>query len=456
MPRVESTRRDVGILTVSRYAGYAFAFILFGIISIAMIPNQFFVVSTRAVVNAPVQVISAPIYGRVSRIDLQIGQSVTPGQVAAAMTNPNIDQTSLTGLRLERLDLTERLNNRTDTLKQRQSQLETLKAQIEAVKGAVVSELNMVVENAAATVNLYQARVDEQDALLEQQTTLAKKGIVRETSYAPLKQKRNAAQFELDAALAELRRYKLVQELVRQDIYTGSSVSNDLSQLEIQRKALVASISEDEVELRQMQDRFKELERLIGREEKRVDGSETANAVAEHAGQIVSVDASYGQFVTQGQPIARSLNCSEAFVAAVYSARDVADVPIGTKALVNMRSIGKKRGGTVTKIVRFFETNSESRYFERFPKAEANDVYVLVRLDDEPGAAGSADGNDRFFGCHVGDEVIVSLGETLISKVSTLYAAVKSAVWSRQVALASEAPGPDGGTRGPRVGKLVE
>lgn len=440
MNNVENAERDRRILGIVRLVGYAFAVTLAGIVGIAMVPNHFFIVSARALVNAPVQVITAPIYGRVNEIDLQVGQSVIRGQTAAAMSNPNMDQTSLNGLRLEKLDITERLNGRTDTLKQRQHQLDLLVTQIQAVKNGVVGELEAVVENAQATVNLYQARVQEQDALLSQQDRLARKGIVNPSGLEPLRQKRNAAQFELDSAMIELKRHKLVQSLVEKDVYTGGAVSNDLVALELQRKTLAASVAEDEVELRQMESRNKELDRLIGREEGRVGKSETAKVIAQHDGQIVSVDASFGEFLTQGQPLARSLNCSEAFVAAVYSARDVADVPIGTKALVNFRSVGKKKTGVVSKIVRFFDTGSQSRYFQIFPKAEGNEVYVLVKIDEAWDDAGTNnERNDKFFGCHVGDEVIVSLGEPITAKIASLYSTAMTSLLSGQAVGAANA-----------------
>lgn len=81
--------RDRKILSVSRILGYAFAFMLIFIIAMAMIPNQFFIVSTRAVINAPVQMIASPIYGRVDKISLQVGQVVNLGDVMATVSNPN-------------------------------------------------------------------------------------------------------------------------------------------------------------------------------------------------------------------------------------------------------------------------------------------------------------------------------------------------------------------------------
>jgi multidrug resistance efflux pump len=390
------------------------------IIAMAMIPNQFFIVSSRAVINAPVQLIAAPIYGRVDKISLQVGQVVNPGDVTATVSNPNQDQTSLTGLRLEKLDLAEKLNNQTSVVNQRKDQLAGIMAQIADVKRGVLSELSAVIENSNSTVQSYQARLSEQDALLLRQTTMVKKGMMSDMSVEPQRQKRNAAQYDLDAARGELRRNQIIRSLVESNIYTGGPVAGNLLTLEMQRTKLSGDIDEDEVEIRQMTERQKQVDNLIAREEGRLGNTGAADVVAQHHGQVVSVDASYGDFLVQGQAVARSLDCTEAFAAAVYESRDVAELEIGTPAMVNFRSLGIKRSGHIYKIVRYFSSGTENRYFEKFPKAEGNEVYVLLKLDDPAEGVGgtTAQSDDKFFGCHVGEDVIVSLGESIVSRLT--------------------------------------
>ena len=412
--------KDVRILSASRIAGYLFAFLLLFTIGMSMVPNQFFVVSPKAVINAPVQMIASPIYGRVDKIDLQVGQVVNLGDVTATVSNPNQDQTSLTGLRLEKLDLTEKLNNTINVVAERNDQLSKVKAQIADVKDGVLSELGAVIGNAQSNVEIYEARLAEQDALLQRATTMLKKGLTSEASVEPQRQKRNAAQGELDAARGELKRNEIVQSLVSRDIYTGGTVAANLLTLEMQRTKLAGDIAEDNIEINQMTERKAQVEKLINREEGRLGKSGAAEVVADHHGQVVSVDASFGDFVMQGQAVAKSLDCNEAFAAAVYRSRDVSSLDIGTPAMVNFRSLGVKKSGHVYKIVRYFDSGQQNRYFAKFPKAEGDEVYVLVKVDDDPfelTAAGQPN-NDKFFGCHVGEDVIVSLGETVVARLT--------------------------------------
>lgn len=420
--------RDRLILQSSRVFGYFFAATLFGVVALAMIPNQFFIVSTRAVINAPVQIIPSPIYGRVNDIDLQVGQIVNPGDVRATMSNPNQDQTSLVGLRLEKIDLTERLKNASSTLQRRKDQMEALSAQIETVRAGVVSELAAVVENAEATVRSYEARFNEQDALLKQQEALAKKGLISKESIEPLRQKRNAALSDLDAATVDLKRQRIVHSLVEKGVYTGGTVASSLIALELQRKTLATSIADDEASIGEMKDRDKELAGLIAGEEKRVGSAESARVIVQQRGQIVAVHAAQGDFLAQGQPLARTLDCSESFVAAVYAGRDVADLPIGTPAMVNIVSLGQKRTGHVWKIVRYFSSGAEQRYFVDLPEADGHDVYVLVKLDEESSREPGLASDDRFFGCNVGEDVVVSLGEPILNKLGRYYQVVMESI----------------------------
>ncbi|WP_245306749.1 MULTISPECIES: hypothetical protein [unclassified Rhizobium] len=217
-----------------------------------------------------------------------------------------------------------------------------------------------------------------------------------------------------------MRRNEIVRSLVSRDIYTGGTVAANLLTLEMQRSKLTGDIAEDTIELNQMSERKQQVENLVSREEGRLGKTGAAEVIAEHHGQIVSVDASFGDFVMQGQPVAKSLDCNDAFAAAVYRSRDVASLEIGMPAMVNFRSLGVKRSGHIHKIVRYFNSGPENRYFAKFPEAEGHEVYVLIKMDepaaDEGGASQRSD--DKFFGCHVGEDAIVSLGETMISRVT--------------------------------------
>lgn len=441
----ESDRR---ILNISRILGYSFVAALFLVVILAAVPNTFFIVSTRAVVNAPVQLISSPIYGRLDKLSLQVGQAVTSGDVMATVSNPNQDQTSLNGLRLERLDLAEKLDNTKGTADERTARLNAVEEKIETIRSGVLTELAEVIANSEAMVASYDAKLKEQDALLERQMVMLKRKVVNEISVEPQRQKRNAAQYELDAARGDLRRNQVVRDLIIKGIYTGGTVTANLMVLEMERSKIAGEQVEDLIALKQMGERKLQVEKLINHEEGRLGKSGAAEVLADFAGQVVSVDASYGDFVRQGQPIAKSLDCKEAFAAAVYPSREVESLEIGTPAMINYRSLGVKRPGKITKIVRYFNSGSEGRYYAKFPEAEGHEVYVLV-TEDTAGEGDRQTSNDKFFGCHVGEEVVVSLGESVVSKIGRYASsAVMTVAQASERLLTKETPSVKGDRRG--------
>ena len=422
---------DQKILTSTRILGYIFASALLVVVFLAFIPNTFFIVSTRAIVNAPVQLISSPIYGRLDKLDLQVGQAVASGDVMATVSNPNQDQTSLNGLRLERLDLAEKINNTQGAIEEREGRIRDLGVKTVLVRDAVLSELVEVIANSQAIVAQFDARLKEQDALLERQMTMFRNKLVNDVSMEPQRQKRNAAQHELDAARGDLRRNEIIKDLITKGIYTGGTVTASLMALDMEHTKIAGEQSEDLIAVRQMTERKLQLEKLIESEESRMVKSGAADVVADYAGQLVSVEASYGDFVRQGQPVAKSLNCGEAFAAAVYPSREVESLEIGTPAMINYRSLGVKRSGKIVKMVRYFNSGSEGRYYAKFPAAEGHEVYVLIREDGIDEGDAVQLNNDKFFGCNVGEEVIVSLGESVVSRVSRYAASAIAGISAR-------------------------
>ena len=414
-----ATGHSLKILRLNRFFGFCFAVALVLAVALAMIPNQFFVVSTRAVINAPVQAIASPITGQLMNVDLQVGQDVQPGQLSAEVNNMMGDGSIVVNLRLESLQLAERLKQLRASVRENGLQLAQIRAQIAAVKQSLIDELLSLEKAAEARVRFHEARLGERDAMLRQKALLVEKGFMNEIVLEPLHQQRAAALEEMAVAQGELDRQRARKVSVENGVYSGG-LAVILVSLEFQEQSLELEHKGAIVEAQSVEDRIVELDSLIADEKRRLSGTKTASVYAQHHGRVVSMEAAPGDYLNQGGLIARSLDCSSAFVAAVYPRRDVAALAIGTPALVNIRSLGKKQQGRISKTVQYFNTGRETRYFKEFPTAEGHELYVIIEFD-EGGADTEASEEDVFFGCHVGEEVTVSLGEPIASKISNFY-----------------------------------
>jgi multidrug resistance efflux pump len=413
--------RNEKILFWSRIFGHVFAFALVVIIVIASLPNHFFLVSSRAVINAPVQPITSRIAGRVTHLDLQIGQAVEPGQIAAKVENFDIDGSVLVSLRRERLELGDQLSRVRSKKTQTARQLELIREQIGATRRGVIDDLSASTDKAENNVRLYEARVREQESLLDQKARLVQARLVDKSVLEPLKHKLDAAEQQLNMARGDLAHQRNTAASIEAGNYAGDAASN-LVLLELQVQSVDLDHTNASAELDSLQERLTEVDQLIAVQESQVLRESSAHVSAQHRGRIVSIEVAPGDYVVQGGLIARSLDCSKSFVAAVFAGRDLADLEIDTPALVNIPSLGTKHRGRIEKTARYYKTANETLYYKSFPKAEGHEIYVIIELDDDKGRD-NAPKDDLFFGCHVGEEVTVALGEPLTERAVHFIAA---------------------------------
>ncbi len=411
-------QRNLRFLGLTRLAGYVFILILVAILAVSAIPKYYFLVSSRAIINAPVQSIASRMSGRVADLDLQIGDSVTPGQRAARIENAETDASIMLSLRLERLQLTDRLTQIKSTRERTARQLSFVRAQIAATRKGVIEELGAMVRKAESNVRFYEARVGEQQSLVNQKQKLVAAGLLDEIVVDPLVQKLAAASYELESANGELDRARALTRTIELGDYSGGFATN-LMTLEFQEQSLDLENKKAKAELASVTERIDQLDRIMSGEQGRLENASSSSVTALHEGRVVSVEVGHGDYVHRGGLVARSLDCSKSFVAAVFAARDVAELQVGTPAVVNIRSLGAKHRGRIAKTVRYFASGSETRYYKAFPEAAGHELYVIIELDRQIGADGA---DDLFFGCHVGEEVSVSLGEPLFDRIVSLFA----------------------------------
>ena len=185
--------RSKRILCISRILGHIFAFVLIAIVFLSALPNHYFLVSSRAIINAPVQQITSQIGGRVTHLDLQIGQEVIPGQVVGKVENFVIDGSILVSLRRERLELNDQLSRIRSKKNQTARQLGLIRSQIGATRQGVIDDLSASTRKAKNSVRSYEARVGVQQSLIDQKTSLVKKGILHQSVIKLLSHKLDVA-----------------------------------------------------------------------------------------------------------------------------------------------------------------------------------------------------------------------------------------------------------------------
>ena len=264
-----------------------------------------------------------------------------------------------------------------------------------------------------------QARVGEQQSLVDQKRRLVEAEFLNASVVKPLEQKLAAAQHELEAAKGELERARDLSQSIKLGDYSDGFATN-LMTLEFHEQSLDLENKKVGTEHANVVDRIAKLDSLMSGEQGRYENATSAQVTALHKGRIVSVEVGHGDYLQQGGLLARSLDCSRSFVAAVFAGRDVAGLEVGTPAIVNIRSLGTEQRGRLSKTVRYFSDGTENKYYRAFPDAKGHEIYVIIELEWQQEAAHQ---DDLFFGCHVGEEVTVSLGKTLFDRFGRLFEA---------------------------------
>jgi hypothetical protein len=167
-----------------------------------------------------------------------------------------------------------------------------------------------------------------------------------------------------------------------------------------------------------LEDQIAEMERLLARYPDAAPLEEFASVQARQAGKVVSVTASVGDKVVRGDTVARALDCTRAFAVAVFAARDVADIEIGSRAAVKLHTRDAKYDGHVARLIRSFDMDDDNAFFVSFPEAQPSETYVIVEVELDDASEDSAEAS---FGCHLGEPVSVAVGEPLRHRLTQIF-----------------------------------
>ncbi|PVB61519.1 hypothetical protein DCO57_11820 [Labrenzia sp. 011] len=437
---VESSR----ILLVTRIFGFVFVFVLVSVVVLATLPNRMFLVSENALINAPVQTISSKINGQVVDLSVQIGQEVAPFAKVAEIENFERDNAIAMSMRMELLQLTDRQKALHSTIDRTSLQLGLIREQANATKQGLIEDLKVLARKAENQLLAEESRVEEQESIFLQKKSLVDIGQLSETVLTQYRQKLDAASHRMETARDDLTRQTNMVDSIARGVYSGGLATNLMS-LEFQEKSLDMEHRKALSELEIVRSRVGEIERMVAVEGLSNSAISSDNVLARQPGRIVSVEVAPGETVAKGAVIARTMNCEESFVVAVFPGREVEDVLVGTPALVNVRSLGAKYNGRVERVVRYYNTGAETRYFKKFPDAEGHEVYVFIRVNDTAQETEATPVSDKkFFGCNVGEEVIVALGEPLLQRAANLFRSSKPLMVAEAAAASGQPEVPQG------------
>jgi multidrug resistance efflux pump len=413
---------------------FSFAGVLAVLVFLNVAPNILSGSSRRAMVNAPVTLVTSPIAGRLMTEQAGSGQRVRAGDVIARVENLTVDRSELMRLKLESLSVGEKLLVVKTQLNESRPRAEELRSRIASLKSAALIQL----EESTA-----QAR-----AKLEAARAVADARLSHSARIRPLLLSNTYTRFHLEAAAfqaAEAAADKSAAEHLltsrialldagKHDVFVGDSFVL-LTSLQQQLMTIDTEMKKLEAEQLASEERSKALKDLVEAEEDRIKKLGESAVVASTDGYVLDIDRRPGQYVDAGSKILRTASCKTAIVTAVFPISMVSDLTSEAPVAIDLIEDGRRLNGRVARIMPRDAERESERLWVPLPPALTNEMYALISLDEPLSQDG--DSND----CKIGGWVRVTFESRLIghmsAAISQTFASASHVLASVSQALAS-------------------
>ncbi len=400
-------RRQRGAF-VPKLAGYVLlAFVLWLMVATLVEPlmsSQ----ATRAVLQAPVGIVTSPINGVVTQMAVRSRDAVAPGTLVATVRNPTVSQEILTTLSTQRLALQSQMAQLGNQYKSDSQEMRSIGQQAQVTRQASLAQTWDAWEIAQRQRDVAHSMVAEQENKVRTNEALLKEGAISE-------QVMNAAEAQLStaraaAAVAEQAFAGQAQTVASagQGAFVGTGGNSMFQTLASRREALRNSTDRARQDGTAIYKQLKEISQLEEEERRRVDKLAAYEVKATQPGMVHTVLTPEGAYVTAGASLVRVTDCSRIGVVAVFPARLAKRLSVGSMLDVKVAE-NVAVPARVEQLLPVASDALQSTYSVPFPFAEQGSIYAVARIEAaEPPQ--SADGSRQTL-CVPGKVVSASLAK---------------------------------------------
>jgi multidrug resistance efflux pump len=414
--RSKAPRRHPAILRVS---AFGVAGLLSALMVTAVAPPIIADQSDRAVVNAPVTLLTAPIGGEIEALSALPGSDVRDGDRLAQISNARVDRGTLISLQEKSSDARQKLDAtraKRDSDRAYVASLDTeLANQTEQLKALFESQI----EELRARVAQSNAMSSEKKALVERQSNMVTRNAASVEMVRPTAQQYAAAQHNVDAEIAKLSQKIAQLGALKRGIYVGDELValNNLAQ---KRRDIDLDAKRMEIEERQQSAVLADLERLIDAEQKRLASLTAADVLSRGQGKVLTVGAAMGRHVNAGDTISSIVDCDKRFVVAIFSYRQGQSMMPGTRVRIDGSSF---RSGIVSAVLPKTSDKVDERFAVPFPQTERRELYAIITPDGagRDGAPAQETATSDATACPVGQWVTVTRDNGMVPSMSVTW-----------------------------------
>lgn len=383
--------------------------------------------SDRAVVNAPVTLLTAPISGDVDDVSIHPGQAVTKGQTVARLSNSRIDRTTLIALESKAAETKGRAHaagRKRDSNAQYLAALDrSLQDQTRQSIAMFTQQIAELRARSAATASSGQ----EKKVNLERQASMVARNVASPEMVKPAQQQYTTALHQGDAETAKLNQKSTQLDGLTKGVYVGDELAG-LATLAQKRRDIEFDAQRLAIEQGELEQSLRDQQNLLVAERERLVSLAAAPVEAPTSGDILNVGAGAGRHVSAGDSLATLVNCDKTVIVAIFSYRQAQALAVGSRVEISGGERYSGRYGTVQEILPKAGDKLDDMYAVPFPQTERREMYVLVSPDRDARSNGGATQSSGNLGaaCSVGEWVTVSRANGWVPSMSVVWRSVRT------------------------------
>jgi multidrug resistance efflux pump len=410
-------------------ATYGIVAVLALLLVSAVVPPILADESDRAVVNAPIILLTAPIAGEIASIAARPGQLIGQDEQVAHIQNKRVDQSTLITLEEKAASIRESIQAARRKRDSDTDYVAVLDQEIADQSRQVGRQMEGQILELRAQVAEFQAAGREKKAIVDRQTTMVSRDTASADMLKPTTQQFEAAVHRADAVTARLNQKIAQFDALKQGVYVGADL-NPIAELAQKRKDIALDAKRMTIEENEIRASVVDRERLIEGERNRLESLASADISTPSAGEIFSLGASPGRFVNAGDTLASMVDCNKAFVVAIFSYRQGQDFAVGSRVRIHGANFDQ---GTISAVLPKTSDKVDERFAVPFPQTERRELYVLVSPDRAAPGTGRGDGmatEDTPVGvtksCNVGQWVTVTRENGRVPSIAGIWRRLRS------------------------------
>ncbi len=415
-PNIAPVKSDRGERIV-RISSFSVAGVLGLLIVTSVMPPLVADQSDRAVVNAPITLLTAQISGEVRDLEISPGQRLDADQTVGRVVNERVD-------RANQIDLESKVSEARESVEATQLKKDSGLRYVSALDAEISRQTAQFERHFVEQIAEITARIGAADALAKQksglrdrQAALAKRDILSLEMVSLAELELSAAGNEKDAEVAVLNQKQAQLEALRRGVFVGDDLGG-LAILSQKRREVSFDTERLAIEEREFAASAEASERLLATERRRLDTLSESKIATPHPGRVMAPGVSEGRHVLPGDTIATLVDCDRSFIAAIFSYRSAQDLAVGSRMRIESRDWSEPHYGRVREILPRMTDKADEQFAVSFPQTERRELYVLVEPERSTGQNTHA--NHELCGI-IGRWVTVSRDGGLVPSASVIW-----------------------------------